>query len=167
MKKTLLIAAGSILCMHAMAQDQPEKTEPKLTFSGYAEAYYSFDFNEPENHTKPGFLYNHNRHNELNLNLAFLKANYSSDRVRANVALMAGTYGQYNMAAEQELLKYVYEANVGVRVGKNVWVDAGIMPSHIGFESAVSKDCYTLTRSIMAENTPYYEAGAKDNLDAQ
>lgn len=161
MKKTLLIAAGSILCMHAMAQDQPEKNEPKLTFSGYAEAYYSLDFNEPENHTKPGFLYNHNRHNELNLNLAFLKANYSSDRVRANVALMAGTYGQYNMATEQELLKYVYEANVGVRVGKNVWVDAGIMPSHIGFESAVSKDCYTLTRSIMAENTPYYEAGAK------
>lgn len=161
MKKTLMIAAGALFCMHATAQDQPEKTEPKLTISGYAEAYYSYDFNQPENHTRPGFLYNHTRHNELNINLAYLKANYSSDRVRANVALMAGTYGQYNLAAEQELLRYVYEANVGVRVGKNVWIDAGIMPSHIGFESAVSKDCYTLTRSIMAENTPYYETGAK------
>ncbi|MGN6509804.1 MAG: porin [Chitinophaga sp.] len=161
MKKILPIAAGVMFCLHATAQDQPEKKEPKLTISGYAEAYYSYDFNQPENHTRPGFLYNHTRHNELNINLAFLKANYSSGRVRANVAVMAGTYAQYNLAAEQELLRHVYEANVGVRAGDNVWIDAGIMPSHIGLESAVSKDCYTLTRSIMAENTPYYETGTK------
>jgi hypothetical protein len=156
MKRTFLIITGGILSMQAMAQE-----EPKLVFSGYAEAYYTYDFDEPENHTRPGFLYNHNRHNELNVNLAFLKANYSSDRVRGNVAIMAGTYAQYNLAAEQELVRHIYEANIGVRIGKNLWVDAGIMPSHIGFESAIGKDCMTATRSIMAENTPYYEAGAK------
>ena len=159
MKKTLLLAAGTMLCMNAMAQE--ETPAPKFTVSGYVEAYYGFDFNEPASHTRPGFLYNHTRHNELNVNLAYLKGNYTSDRVRANLALMAGTYAQYNLAAEQELLRHVYEANVGVRIGKNIWVDAGIMPSHIGFESAVSKDCFTLTRSLMAENTPYYETGAK------
>ncbi len=37
----------------------------------------------------------------------------------------------------------------------------GIFSSHIGFESAVSKDCWTLTRSILADNTPYFESGAK------
>lgn len=147
--------------MNVMAQEEPAKAEPKFTVSGYVEAYYGFDFDEPAHHTRPGFLYNHTRHNELNVNLAYLKGNYTSDRVRANLALMAGTYAQYNMAAEQELMQHIYEANVGVRIGKNVWVDAGIMPSHIGFESAISKDCFTLTRSIMAENTPYYEAGAK------
>ena len=40
-------------------------------------------------------------------------------------------------------------------------MDIGIMPSHIGFESAVSKDCWTLTRSMLAENSPYFESGAK------
>jgi hypothetical protein len=35
------------------------------------------------------------------------------------------------------------------------------MPSHIGFESAISKDCFTLTRSILADNSPYFESGAK------
>lgn len=35
------------------------------------------------------------------------------------------------------------------------------VPSHIGFESAISKDCWTLTRSILAENLPYYEAGTR------
>nr|MCU0348528.1 porin [Saprospiraceae bacterium] len=35
------------------------------------------------------------------------------------------------------------------------------MPSHIGFESAIGADCWTLTRSLVAENSPYYETGAK------
>lgn len=160
MKRFFLIA-GSMMTMHAFAQEKTDKASAKVTFSGYAEAYYSYDFNEPADHLKPGFLYNFNRHNELNVNLAYLKGNYSSDRVRGNIAIMAGTYAQYNMAAESELMRHVYEANVGIRIGKNLWVDAGIMPSHIGFESAIGKDCYTLTRSIMAENTPYFETGAK------
>jgi hypothetical protein len=33
--------------------------------------------------------------------------------------------------------------------------------SHIGFESAIGKDCWNLTRSILADNSPYYESGAK------
>lgn len=162
--KKILLAAGILLNANVYAQenDDDEKKEPgKVTFSGYAEAYYSYDFNNPSNHLKPGFLYNYNRHNELNLNLAYVKTNYTSDRVRGNVAIMAGTYAQYNLASEAELLRYLYEANVGVRIGKNLWIDAGIMPSHIGFESAVGKDSYILTRSILADNTPYYEAGAK------
>ena len=35
------------------------------------------------------------------------------------------------------------------------------MPAHIGFESAQSSVCLTLTRSIIAENSPYFESGAK------
>lgn len=157
-----MIAGAALMGFQATAQEKDSTQQKgKLTISGYAEAYYSYDFNQPADHLKPGFLYNFNRHNELNLNLGILKANYTSDRVRGNIALMAGTYAQYNLAAEPQIMQHVYEANVGVRVGKNVWIDAGIMPSHIGFESAIGKDCHTLTRSIMAENSPYYETGAK------
>ena len=76
---------------------------------------------------------------------------------------MAGTYANANLAAEPETLKHIYEANVGVKISKskNIWIDAGIMPSHIGFESAIGKDCATLTRSILADNSPYYETGLK------
>ncbi|RAJ01641.1 putative OmpL-like beta-barrel porin-2 [Chitinophaga skermanii] len=159
MKKVLI---GAALLMASSATFAQEKdSTASLTFSGYVEAYYGYDFLRPSDHNRPGFIYSHNRHNEVNINLAFIKANYTSDRVRGNLALMAGTYAQANYAAESSIMQHVYEANVGVRVAKNLWLDAGVMPSHIGFESAVSKDCYTLTRSIMAENTPYYEAGAK------
>ncbi|MFN8405985.1 MAG: porin [Sphingobacteriaceae bacterium] len=145
--------------MRAYAQD-PAKP---LSFSGYVETYYSYDFGHPTSHERPPFFYSYNRHNEVNLNLGFAKANYNTNQVRGNFALMVGTYPQYNMAAEQGLLKNIFEANAGVKLFKrhNVWLDAGIMPSHIGFESAVGKDCWNLTRSILAENSPYYETGIK------
>ncbi len=158
MKK--FIASVSLLAGFAgNAQD----SSSGLTISGYAEAYYSYDFNKPLDNNRPGFIYSHNRHNEFNLNLGFIKASYTQERVRANLALAAGTYMNANYAAEPGVLKNIYEANVGIKLSKkkNFWLDAGIMPSHIGFESAVSKDCWTLTRSLLADNSPYYEAGAK------
>lgn len=137
-----------------------EQLKP-LKITGYAELYYQYDFNNPKNNTRPGFVYSHNRNNEVNLNLGFIKANYETEKLRANLALATGTYMNANYAAEPGVLKNIYEANIGVKISKNIWIDAGIMPSHIGFESAVSKDCWTLTRSILAENSPYYESGAK------
>lgn len=137
---------------------------PSLSFSGYVEAYYTHDFTAPKtSQERPGFLYNHKRNREINVNLAYLKGAYTSERVRANLALQVGTYAQYNYAAEQPLLRNVFEANVGVKLSKkrDLWLDAGIFGSHIGFESAISKDCWTLTRSLVAENSPYYLAGAK------
>jgi hypothetical protein len=134
-----------------------------LTFGGYAEAYYSYDLNKPTDNSRPGFIYSHNRHNEFNVNLAFIKASYSSERARANVALAAGTYMNANYAAEPGVLKNILEGNVGYKLSrtKSLWFDIGIFPSHIGFESAISKDCWTLTRSLVAENSPYFESGAK------
>ncbi len=143
-------------------EDDSLKTKA-LTFSGYLETYYSYDLGNPETHERPAFFYNFTRHNEVNLNLGLVKANYNTEKVRGNFALMAGTYAQYNLASEQGLLKNVFEANVGVKISKtkNLWVDAGIMPSHIGFESAIGKDCWNLTRGMLAENSPYYESGVK------
>ncbi|MBF7093267.1 porin [Flavobacterium sp. ALJ2] len=160
MKKIILIA---LIAFGYTTVNAQEESKSPFTFSGYIDTYYSYDFGKPDNHTRPGFLYNYNKHNEVNLNLGLAKVNYAKDNVRGNFAIMAGTYAEYNLAAEQGLLKNVYEANVGVKISKehNLWIDAGIMPSHIGFESAIGKDCVTLTRSILAENSPYYEAGVK------
>jgi Putative beta-barrel porin-2, OmpL-like. bbp2 len=158
MKQTLIL----ILIFQNIGLSQ-EKTPPQVTFSGYTEAYYSYDFGKPNNHEKPNFIYNHKRHNEVNINLAYLKTNYASDKMRLNTAAMFGNYAQYNLSAEPTWAQFIYEANVGVKLSrtKNIWLDMGIMPSHIGFESAVGADCWNLTRSLLAENSPYYEAGAK------
>lgn len=135
-----------------------------LTLSGYVEAYYTHDFTAPKtSQERPSFLYNHKRNREVNINVAFLKAAYAGDRVRGNLAIQVGNYAQYNYAAEQDLVKNIFEANAGVKLSKSrdLWLDAGLFASHIGFESAISKDCWTLTRSLLAENSPYYLSGAK------
>jgi hypothetical protein len=99
----------------------------------------------------------------VNLNLGFVKASYEKSNIRANFGLMAGSYPNANLASEPGVLKNIYESNIGVKLtkGKNIWLDLGIFPSHIGFESAIGKDCWNLTRSILAENSPYYESGIK------
>lgn len=159
MKQFLLI----ILVFQTAILFAQNDTIKKLTFSGYAEIYYSYDFSNPSNHEKPNFLYNHKRHNELNANLLLVKANYADKKIRGNLGLMTGNYAQYNLATEPNWARFIYEANVGVKLSKeqSIWLDAGILPSHIGFESAISADCWTLSRSILAENSPYYETGLK------
>ena len=158
--KKILTGITIFLSVQIMAQDS---TGGSLTISGYTEAYYQYDFNKPADNNRPGFIYSHNRHNEFNLNLGFIKANYAAERVRANLALAAGTYMNANYASEPGVLKNIYEANAGIKISrkKNLWIDAGIFGSHIGYESAISKDCWNLTRSMLADNSPYFEAGAK------
>lgn len=158
MKKILLVMIG-LASIQSYSQDS---TNRSLTISGYVEAYYQYDFNKPFNNNRPGFIYSHNRHNEFNLNLGYFKANYESGKLRANLALATGTYMNANYVAEPATLKNIFEANGGIRLSKKkLWLDAGIFSSHIGFESAISKDCWNLTRSILADNSPYFEAGVK------
>lgn len=134
-----------------------------LEWSGYVEAYYIYDLNNPSNHKRPDFIYSHNRHNEFNVNLAFAKMAYVAPRLRAKVALMAGTYSNANLSNEPGVLKNILEANAGINLSKKkqVWLEGGIFSSHIGFESADGKECLNMTRSMLADNSPYYETGVK------
>jgi hypothetical protein len=133
--------------------------------SAYIETYYSYDFSKPFNNEKPDFNYNYKKHNQPDVNLAFVKANFQSKQLRSSLALMTGNYAMYNLSSEPNWAKPLLEANVGYKLFEkhDFWIDAGVMPSHIGFESAIGGDCWNLTRSILAENSPYYESGIKFN----
>lgn len=164
-KKYLLVCMVWIACIAQLnAQDSATVHKNKyLTISGYADIYYIYDFANPADHNRQDFVYAFNRHNEVNLNIGFVQASYENNRVRGKFALMAGTYANANLAAEPGVLKNIFEANAGVKLSaqKNLWVDAGVFASHLGFEGAVGADCWTMTRSLMAEGAPYYLSGAK------
>lgn len=160
------LRAGNIETVSAEDSLKAEKAKPwkgTLELSAYVEAYYLYDFGQPQTGNRAGFIYSHNRHNEFNVNLALVKLNYTAARLRANIALMAGTYANANLSAEPGVLKNIFEANAGINLSKKkqLWLDAGIFASHIGFESAIGKDCWNMTRGILADNSPYYESGAK------
>lgn len=156
---TLILQSANLLAQ----SDSTWQKKPQLNLSGFADVFYVYDFNQPQGSERQPFLYNHNRHNEFNLNLGFIKLNVEHSRYRANFAMQSGTYTNDNYAAEPGVIKNIFEANIGISMNKknSLWLDAGILPSHIGFESAISIDNGTLTRSLLAENSPYYSAGAR------
>lgn len=143
--------------------DSVWKQNPTINFTGFIDIFYAYDFNKPQTDFRQPFFYNHNRHNEFNLNLGFLKLALEHTKYRANIALHTGTYANDNYTSEPGLLKNIFESNIGLSLNKknNLWLDVGIFGSPIGFESAISIHNWTLTRSLVAENSPYYLSGAK------
>jgi Putative beta-barrel porin-2, OmpL-like. bbp2 len=137
----------------------------KIVLQGYADVYYTYDFDNPASKNRPDFLVSHNRHNEFNLNNFCLHTEIDNPNYRALIAFHSGTYVNANYASEPTLYRFIKDAVAGIKISKNLWLDAGIFASHIGFEDEFSGDNWTLTRTILAENTPYFETGAKLSWD--
>jgi hypothetical protein len=141
------------LIAQAKAQDTTS-----FEFTGYAEFYWGIQQGGAEE--RPEFLYNHTE-NEPALNLAWVKYTMRHNRWQLIAAPMAGTYVKRNLATEPNAVKYLYEASLGFRLSHSARIDAGILPSHIGMESNVGAQQLTVTRGLLAENTPYYECGVR------
>jgi Putative beta-barrel porin-2, OmpL-like. bbp2 len=143
-------------------------TAVTVSFGGFVDNYYAYDFGRPANFDR-SFTTQAARHNEFNVNLAYIEAKVSGPRVRGRLALQAGTSVQSNYAGEPaigavsgpSLSRFIQEAVAGYQISPSLWVDGGIFLSHIGMETFISRDNLTYTRSLSADFTPYYESGVK------
>ena len=167
MKNISLLILSSFIIFNVNAQEdtisKSLSSKPKISLMGYIDAFYAYDFNTPSTGKRQNFIFNFNRHNEFNINLGLLQLNVDHEKYRAKLAFQTGTYPQDNYTPEQELMSNINRAHVGLSLNKqnNLWFDVGIFPSNLGFESALSIKNYTLSRSLVAESSPYYLAGAK------
>ncbi|MBC8088807.1 MAG: porin [Phycisphaerae bacterium] len=157
-----------------LAQGSPVDTTTRITWGAFVDGYYAWDFQQPGNFDRSfagGALFTTQpaRHNEFNINLAFVEAKLDGQRVRGRIALQTGTSVQSNYSGEPangqvsgpSLSRHIQEAVVGAKIAENVWVDGGIFFSHMGMEGWLSRDNPTYTRSLVAEYSPYYQSGAK------
>ena len=171
MSYSLLILA---LPAVVQAQNPSPDTSAKVTFGGFVDGYYAWDFGRPPSFDRSFaggsvFTTQPARHNEFNVNLAFVEAKLDGPRVRGRLALQAGTSVESNYAGEPtngtisgpSLARHLQEAYAGVKLGSNVWIDGGILYSHMGMEGWVSRDNPTYTRSLVADYSPYYQSGAR------
>lgn len=149
-------------------------TSITVTFGGFIDSYFAWDFGKPPTLDRSfaggaTFTTQPARHNEFNINLAYIEAVISGDRVHGRLALQAGTAVQSNYAAEPavgaisgaSLARNIQEAWAGYQVTPSVWIDAGVFYSHMGMESWASKDNLSYTRSLVAEYSPYYSSGVR------
>lgn len=98
------------------------------------------------------------------LDLALVDGTMLFGAMRAHFALQFGrSVEAYRRqpGPSAKTLSYIKHANIGVRLARKLWLDAGLLPSHIGIESWVSHENLTATRSILAEYAPRYFAGAR------
>jgi hypothetical protein len=139
-----------------------------ISWGGYVDTQYAFDFNNPPNGDRE-YTTQPARSNEFNLNLGHLEVNVDAEKLRGRFALQAGTSVQSNYSSEPErgsvsggdLSRHIQEARIGYRISEKTWIDAGIFFAHVGAESWISRDNLTLTRSLVADFSPYYLSGAK------
>lgn len=163
------LIAAALTSFTAPQQDSARITDSaRVSIGAFIDGYVAWDGGRPRTLDR-AFTTQPARHNEFNVNLAYVEASLHSPRVRGRLALQAGTSVHANYAAEPrigvisggDLARNVQEATIGVRVAPRLWVDGGVYFSYIGLEGWISRDNPTYTRSLIADYTPYYVSGAK------
>jgi putative OmpL-like beta-barrel porin-2 len=154
------------LAVLALVQAAAPDTSRHVTWNAFVDTYYAYDLGRPATFDRV-FTTQAERHDEFNVNLAYVAASLTSDRIRGRVALQAGTSVQANYAGEPAigsvsgptLSRHIQEATAGARLAQTLWIDGGVYFSYIGWEGWISRDNPTYTRSLVADYTPYYLSG--------
>lgn len=161
---SLLDAQTSLRAMMAATPD----TSVHLAFGGFVDTYFAYDFDRPPELDR-AFTTQAARHDEFNINLAFIDATLTGPRLRGRLAVQYGTSVQVNAAGEPrvgaisgpDVSRFVQEATLGYQVARSVWIDGGIFLAPFGNESWISRDNWTYTHSLIGDYSPTYEAGVK------
>lgn len=144
-----------------MARSDAAQAEPELNTTLYADTYYAYDLNDLPGRERPyttQAFYN----DEYSLGLGFGALEVRGDQYRGRLAVQYGSAVVANYAPEpDEFWRYFQEAYVGYRITPKFWIDAGIYFSHIGCESFIARRDITYTRSLVADNSPYYQLGVR------
>lgn len=152
-----------------------KESEKLVTFSGYAEAFYQWNFNRPSNGITNyrGF---DNRHNSFTLSNVALSASWDASNIVGKLTLQVGhTASVYYLSepavagangvdpSNGDLWKYLQEAYVGYRfgIGNGLLLQAGLFLSPIGPEGIAVRDNWNWSRSNLFFGLPYYHAGVR------
>lgn len=130
-----------------------------VSWSASADVFYSHSLNDPPDHQR-AYTTQPARNAEFGLMLGYIGLAVSGPDYRGRVALQEGWFTRANYVGPDSAWRWIQEASAGLRITNGLWLDAGVMFSHIGYESMITRDNLTLSRSFTADYTPYYSTGA-------
>ncbi|MFT3925845.1 MAG: outer membrane beta-barrel protein [Myxococcales bacterium] len=151
----------------------PAHKPPAFRLGAYAEAFYQWNFNRPNNGITNyrGF---DNRHDTFTLSNVALDALWDYHDIFGRLTLQVGhTPSTYYMsepdkrgssganASNAALWKYVQQAYLGYRFVPAFEVAAGLFLSPIGPESMAVRDNWNWSRSNLFFGFPFYHTGAR------
>lgn len=139
---------------------------PELSIGGYIDAYISYDNDKDASPRKFSAIAPYR--DEFRINLAMASLRYSAKNVRGNLALQFGDIPSIDWPQEpNEYLQYIQEANIGFRVTKHFWIDAGYFLTHIGTEGIIPRYNFFQTLSICTYFQPFYQSGIKFSYEGK
>lgn len=139
------------------AQDTA-RVAPQVTLSGYTDVYYAtFSDESPTDALQP-YTTVSPRSDRFGLNVAQIGVLYRAERLRGTVILH---YGDIAEATWSETFRAVQEANVGIMLFDDWWLDAGFFATHIGTESFLPKNNWLSSTAVATFNEPFFQSGAR------
>lgn len=152
--KTLKSTLTLCLAFVAMQLFAQEKSSLELDF--YADTYYSAFTDESPGYQK--YTTVSPLSNTIGLNVLQIGLNYSSQNIRSTGILH---FGDIMNATWSSHAPFVQEANVGVHLYQDWWLDVGMFATHIGTESFLPKNNDLSSTAVATYNEPFYQGGAK------
>ncbi len=135
-----------------------------ISLHGWVDAYYAGNDDDP----RPALNFfsgagtTAHRANQLALNVAAIDIVSEPKPLGFHITLVGGDSADVVHATEghRGAIRNIYQASMTYNAGK-LGLEAGIYPSHIGFEGFFTKDNWNYTRSWLGELSPYYQSGVK------
>jgi hypothetical protein len=167
-------AFGDFTWMNGQSRqkDFPLQLSKYVTVSLYLDAYYAYSANAPRDNTLTGSA-SVGRHNEFQINLASVGAEWNYKNVIGRLSLQAGsmlnivqdldgTVARGRSLTTQNL-RYIREATLGYHfdVAHGLNVEGGIFMSYIGLESYLLAENWNYNRSLVCDFTPFYFTGVR------
>ncbi|MBL7894617.1 MAG: porin [Bacteroidia bacterium] len=157
-KKSVTIQRDSTALFGGIGITKKSTDEAALLIGGYVSTYYAYYTDETNINGMVQAPAVAPRNKEFGLNMALISLKYNSKNVRGNFGLH---FGDIPKAIWPSELNMIQEANVGFRIVKGLWLDAGAFRSHIGVESTQPRENIATSMSLVDNFEPYYFAGAK------
>lgn len=131
----------------------------KFKFSTYVDAYYAFDSDKDKTLRQLSSISPFR--DEFRVNIAQLSLKYDDENIRGTFTMHFGDIPKVNWPSNDE---FIQEANVGFSPYKNLWIDAGYFPTHIGCEG-LPKDNFFSSFSLQSYYEPFFQSGVKISYD--
>jgi hypothetical protein len=168
---TEMSVAGTAIAADAGAAP-PAEAPRRIGIGGFVDLVYAYNCNRPADHANwfDGVGTAAKRDDELSINLAQIDFVLAPKPVGFH---LAGGYGTAlevvhsgeieGVATGQEAWGHLVQASIqyDTAIGRGLSFEAGVYPSHVGFETLATKDNWNYTRSWLGELSPYYQTGVK------
>ena len=171
MKKVLLLTALFVLLMIPSKNNFAQMEGLKVNFNGYFDAYFVTDNdNVPQNQGMDfnrQLAFSNHYKNTFGLNTAQLGAKITyKDIARSTITLHTGHFQEITTPTDSKT-PYLQQANMGIQFAKDFWIDAGYFFTHIGGESALLKDNWLSSYSMVTYYEPFYQSGIKVSYEGE